>query len=133
MGDVQFLWTMQSESYSGLPRFEGNPRKPVPMPKSKLTSFHSDFVGKTLQNLSDFLKGSPEDLQIGREYFVVIDQKTKDEGTMLLCKIEDGEVLCYRKTVEGADGAIGSMGLPGKFEEMLDLDRRTPNKNVVGS
>ena len=111
---------MQSESYSELPRSEGNPRKSQHMPESKFTSFHSDFVGKTLQDLSGFLEGSPEDLQMDREYFVVLDGETKDKGTMILCKREDGEILSLRKPIEKANIYTGGMNLPGKFKEMLD-------------
>jgi hypothetical protein len=110
---------------SGLPRTEGNPRKSHPMPDSKLTSFHSDFVGKTLQDLSSFLEGSPEDLQIDREYFVVIDEKTKAKGTMMLCKKEDGEISSLRKPLEEAKNYTGSMTLPGKLKEMLDNAKET--------
>lgn len=119
MGDVQFLWTIQSESYKGLPRYDGTPSKPRPMPDSNLTSFYSEFVGNTLQDLSHFLQRSPEDLQLDREYFVVVDQETKDGGSMMLCKIKDGGVLHYRRTVEEANSYIGSMNL-GYFEEMVE-------------
>jgi len=117
MGDVQFLWTMQTASYAELPREEGNPRKSRPMPSSELDSFKSEFIGKTLEELSGFLKGSPEDLQIGRDYFVVVDEETKEKGTMLMCKIvASGKVEYFRERVEDASLCTGNLGRQGMWE-----------------
>jgi len=114
------LWTMQSASYKDLPRFEGNPRKTMPIPTSKLESFDSEFIGKTLDELAEFLKQSPDDLQINRQYFVVVDGETKKRGKMCLCKIEAGKVATFRRDIDDAGLAVGNLTRPGKWEEMKE-------------
>jgi hypothetical protein len=128
MEGEQLLWAMQSTTYKGLPRFEGNPRKSMPIPDSKFNSFHSDFIGKTLDELDEFLDKSPEDLQIERDYFVVVDAKTKERGKMLLCKREEGKVACYRKKIDDAGLDIGNFWRVGMWEDMMGSAKEEEEK-----
>ena len=80
----------------------------MPMPDSNPDSFHSDFISKNLDELVAFLGKCPEDSQISGNYFVVIDEQTKEEGTMLLCKREEKEALTYRQKIEDANLDVGN-------------------------
>lgn len=58
--------------------------------------FTSPFAGKTLRDCAQWLQQAPSEVAVHKEYFTAIDGYSKEDGTMMACRIvessEPGDV-----------------------------------------
>lgn len=57
-------------------------------------SFKSPWIGKTIEECAQWLQNAPSDSGVQREYFTAMDQFSKEDDTVLTCRVrnENGEV-----------------------------------------
>ncbi len=49
--------------------------------------FAFPFVGKTLEECAQWLQRTPEDVELNRQYFAALTQHSREDDTVLLCRI----------------------------------------------
>ncbi|MCJ1361328.1 hypothetical protein MMC16_000426 [Acarospora aff. strigata] len=55
-----------------------------------IQSFTSPFAGKTIEDAAEWLKNAPEDVDLNRMFFAVLDDRSESDDTITLCRIGDG-------------------------------------------
>ncbi|KAH8690414.1 hypothetical protein GQ44DRAFT_780427 [Phaeosphaeriaceae sp. PMI808] len=86
------LW-VATGSYADMPKDHNSgctePRIP--------SSFRSPWIGKTVEDCAKWLQGAPEDTPVNKEYFTVMNEYSKEDNTVLVCRIseEDGFKVEY--------------------------------------
>lgn len=90
--EVAYLWLADSDSsnYSSAPRKRTDNRVNEGT-YGPLSSFVSPFANKSVPEVAEWLKDAPEDVDLDRRFFAVLDDQSVEDGTVLLCRIGDGE------------------------------------------
>ncbi|KAI0134970.1 hypothetical protein F4814DRAFT_399545 [Daldinia grandis] len=91
--------------------------------------FRSPFIGKTPEECALWLQNAPEDVALNHEYFLFMDQFSKEEDTIQICRAEQ-DVRTGELHVEYFPEPVGdstvriatSLGL--KFDEALQRYQR---------
>ncbi|PVI00754.1 hypothetical protein DM02DRAFT_614113 [Periconia macrospinosa] len=88
------LW-VATDSYEDLPKATGERQPPPEATKPPLPdSFKSPWNGKTVEDCAKWLQNMPNDSVVQREYFTVMNQFSKEDDTILTCRIrhDNGQV-----------------------------------------
>lgn len=84
--------------------------------------FH--FTGKTLESCADWLRDAPDDVALNREYFTAMDQFSRADDTVLLCRAVRGQqptklvIECFPEKTDNAVIQM-SVSLGIRFDEAL--------------
>jgi hypothetical protein len=83
------LW-VATDSYEDLPKAPGERQPPPEATKPPIESwFKSPWIGKTVEDCARWLQNMPKDSAVQREYFTAMDQFSKEDDTVLTCRIRN--------------------------------------------
>jgi hypothetical protein len=88
------LW-VATNSYEDMPKAPGERQPPPEATKPPLeASFKSPWTSKTVEDCAKWLQNAPSDSGVQREYFTAMDRFSREDDTVLACRIrnEDSEV-----------------------------------------
>jgi hypothetical protein len=67
--------------------------------KVPVTTTPLDFIDKDFQTLSTMLKQAGEKVDLNRNWFAVLDERTDNDGSMLLCKADNDKTVDSLRTL----------------------------------
>lgn len=83
------LW-VATAAYEDMPKAPGERQPPPEATKPLLDdSFKSPWVGKTVEDCAKWLQNAPNDSGVQREYFTAMNQFSKEDDTVLTCRIRN--------------------------------------------
>ena len=83
------LW-VATDSYEDMPKAPGERQPLLEGTKPPLSdSYKSPWIGKTVEDCAEWLQNMPSDSGIQREYFTAMNQFSKEDDTVLTCRIRN--------------------------------------------
>ncbi|KAL8869593.1 MAG: hypothetical protein Q9174_004161 [Haloplaca sp. 1 TL-2023] len=97
--------------------------EPFNCTKTPVGNIPSEFLNNSLEELAAILTSAPSEIDLNREYFAVLDERTESDGSVLLCFIDDeddeGKVDWVRHTSLTSSLSLGGMSMScGSWDEM---------------
>lgn len=90
--------------------------------------FKPPFIGKTVEHCAKWLLNAPDDIALNREYFLAINEFSRSEDTLLICRIldrKDGELeIEYYPEEIGYTGLLMAVMIGVKYDEALQHYQR---------
>ncbi|KAL8922959.1 MAG: hypothetical protein Q9172_003337 [Xanthocarpia lactea] len=74
----------------------------------------SPFVGKSLEDVAQWLRGKPQSVDVDARFFGVLDKQTAKSGKVAVCRLNDPKVeeetaWCILKTAEESTLYLGGL------------------------
>lgn len=113
-GDWEAAWELwvATDNYDDAPKVRNNNELAEGSKAPISESYASPFVGKTLEDCAKWLQQAPSDVAIDKEYFTALVEHSKEEDTVMACRIngsdESGE-LDIEYFPQGTDTIVQDM------------------------
>ncbi|KAK7413933.1 hypothetical protein QQX98_007201 [Neonectria punicea] len=130
-GNYEAGWDLYvaTDSYSDAPKRLENQYPEGTKAPLENSDFRSPFIGKSLESCAEWLKNAPDEVALNREYFTAVDQFSRADDTVLICRVVSGQdkgelAVEYfpEKTDDATTQMAVSIGL--KFDEALQRYQR---------
>jgi len=92
-GDMEAAWELYlaTDDYDDAPKKRTDNQLSEGTKAPVSTDFKSPFIGKALEECAKWLQRAPEERELNREYFTALDEHSKEDDTVLLCRIVDSD------------------------------------------
>ncbi|KAL9110582.1 MAG: hypothetical protein Q9227_004940 [Pyrenula ochraceoflavens] len=135
-GNFKAAWFLYvAESYDGAPR-KRTDNEISEGTKAPMSDFQSPFLDCSLEECAKWLQSAPDEISLQREYFTALDQFSKEDDTILLCRYVEThtEGQSTRKLqyfpVPTSDAVMSMQNALGlKFDEKLQNYQRSRMKD----
>jgi len=84
------LW-VATDNYNDAPKHRDDNELPVGSEPPISSDYHSPFIGKTLEECAKWLQGAPDDVALHKTYFTALDEHSKEDDTVMMCRIVESK------------------------------------------
>jgi hypothetical protein len=113
---------LATDNYDDAPKVRSDNQLPEGT-HAPASNFASSFIGKTLDECAEWLQSAPDDVALHREYFTALNEHSKVDDTVLLCRMINSKLQYF--PVSTGDTVVEMMTSHGtKFDERLQNYQR---------